>query len=70
VWHPLCLQATKYRLELQQLKAEHAALQMLTHAEQETVSKHSAAAGYKQQQDGADTYGADTYMQEAPGQTT
>ncbi len=33
------LQAAQYRLELQQLKAEHAALQMLTqHGEQETVS--------------------------------
>lgn len=33
-----CPQAAQYRLELQQLKAEHAALQMLTqHAEQETV---------------------------------
>lgn len=36
------LQAAQYRLELQQLKAEHAALQMLTqHAEQETVSHQS-----------------------------
>jgi hypothetical protein len=34
----LCLQAAQYRLELQQLKSEHAALQMLTqHADQETV---------------------------------
>lgn len=33
-----CLQAAQYRLELQQLKSEHAALQMLTqHADQETV---------------------------------
>lgn len=35
----LCLQAAQYRLELQQLKSEHAALQMLTqHTEQDTVS--------------------------------
>jgi hypothetical protein len=36
---PALLQAAQYRLELQQLKSEHAALQMLTqHTEQETVS--------------------------------
>ena len=42
--HLVCPQAARYRLELNQMKAEHAALQMLTHhGEQETVCEPTAS---------------------------